>query len=127
MKKPVRRAMGEEIVDKKSARLSSTIIGGHHNQLRTERATSEVTEVLDVWWRHAALQLVRTRRGDVSHLHRAFGDHAQDGVERPRHGMTPRTDCVIRAEIGRGSVTPSAMSTTTDTASAVTDQPCRSP
>jgi hypothetical protein len=68
--------MGEEIVDYKSARLSSTIIGGHHNQLRTERATHEVTEVLDVWWRHAALHLVRTRRGDVSHLHRALGDRA---------------------------------------------------
>src|SRR3989442_5004258 len=73
------------------------------------------------------MHLVRTRRGDVSHLHRAVGDGAQDGIERRRHGMTPRTDCVIRVENGRGSATPSTTSTPPERTNAATDQPRRSP
>jgi hypothetical protein len=92
MKEPIRRTMGEEIVDKESACLSSAIIGGHENQLRTKSATGDVAKVLDLWCRDAAMHLVRTRRGDVSHLHRAVGDGAQDGIESRRHGMISRTD-----------------------------------
>src|SRR6516165_8936904 len=127
MQEPIRSTMRKEIVDTERACLASAIIGGHENQLRTQRATRDVTQVLDVSGRHAAMDLIGTWRGNVGYGHGALCDYSQDGVKRPRHGMTPRTDCVIRAATGRGSVTPSTMSMPTDTARTVTDQSRRSP
>jgi hypothetical protein len=92
MKEPIGGSMGEKIVDKKSPRLPSPIIGGHENQLRTESAAHDVAKVLDVGGWEPAMHLVRTWRSHISHLRPAVVKDGQNGVERPRHGMTPLTD-----------------------------------
>src|SRR5437879_723665 len=127
MQEPIGGSMGEEIVDKERPDLSSPIIGRDDNQLRTERPTREVAKVRDVRGCDAAMHLVRTWYGDVSHRHRTVGHGAQNGIEGGHHGMTPRTDCMIRIEIGRGRLTPSTTRMPADTANAATDHVRGSP
>jgi len=75
---PVRRAVGEHVVDEEHARLAAAIVAGNRNQLGAEIAAYEVGEAVDADRRQLAVDLVGARRHDARRVSEALVQRADD-------------------------------------------------